>query len=376
MSPPERRILMTTDAVGGVWTFATALSRALCQSGHKVTLVTMGPRPGPHQLEALTDTRGLTVEVTDLALEWMDPEGEDIPRACYTLLRVADRVRPDLVHLNSFREAIFAFGVPTLVAAHSCVGSWWVACRDEVPLEARWHTYLHYVAGGLNAATCWTAPTRAYRDWVEAAYRPRSTGHAIWNGLSLSRASGRKEPFVLAAGRLWDEAKNLTALAVAAADIPWEVRVAGPMQLADAAPCIKGASPLVHLGQLSHERLLATMRHASIFVAPAVYEPFGLTVLEAAHCGCALVLSDIPTFRELWDDAAVFVDPHDTAALQQILQRLTIETNERARLQAAARKRAARYSLKGMVGDYQRLYDAMLEEPAAPCASPEMELCA
>ncbi len=31
---------------------------------------------------------------------------------------------------------------------------------------------------------------------------------------------------------------------------------------------------------------------------PARYEPFGLSVLEAALSGCALVLGDIPSLRE------------------------------------------------------------------------------
>ena len=39
----------------------------------------------------------------------------------------------------------------------------------------------------------------------------------------------------------------------------------------------------------------------------ARYEPFGLAVLEAAQAGMRLVLSDIPSFRELWDGAATFV---------------------------------------------------------------------
>ncbi len=46
---------------------------------------------------------------------------------------------------------------------------------------------------------------------------------------------------------------------------------------------------------------------ATVFASMARYEPFGLAVLEAAQAGMRLVLSDIPTFRELWDGAAIFV---------------------------------------------------------------------
>ena len=39
------RILMTTDAVGGVWSYSTALATALAKRGHEVLLVTLGPPP-------------------------------------------------------------------------------------------------------------------------------------------------------------------------------------------------------------------------------------------------------------------------------------------------------------------------------------------
>ena len=54
---------------------------------------------------------------------------------------------------------------------------------------------------------------------------------------------------------------------------------------------------------------------AGIYALPAVYEPFGLSVLEAALSGCALVLGDIPSLREIWGDAALFVPPSDHEAL-------------------------------------------------------------
>ena len=58
------------------------------------------------------------------------------------------------------------------------------------------------------------------------------------------------------------------------------------------------------------------MARAAIFVSSSVYEPFGLAVLEAAGSGAALVLSDIPTFRELWDEAALFAPPGDAAGIR------------------------------------------------------------
>jgi len=368
-SPPARRILMTTDAVGGVWSFATDLASALCNCGHTVILAVMGPAPRAEQLKALRAVPGLQVELTGTALEWMDPEDRDASWARKSLLGIASRADLDLVHLNSYREASFDWPAPVLVVAHSCVWSWWQACRGEAPTETRWDTYAAAVQAGLAAADAWVAPTRAFRDCIAAHYAPRSHGHVIRNGISLPIGGAKKEPFILAAGRLWDEAKNLAAVGGVASELDWPVRVAGPMQSPGADAAHPGIDGIECLGTLSRSQLIAEMRRAAIFVSPALYEPFGLSILEAASCGCALVLSDIPTLRELWDGAAQFVEPHDRGALVRSLQDLCRDHELRARMQQAARRRAERYRLSETVTSYAELYRAISDPRASKRAA-------
>ena len=69
------------------------------------------------------------------------------------------------------------------------------------------------------------------------------------------------------------------------------------------------------LGSLREEKMRQWLSLARVYVSVALYEPFGLGVLEAAQAGCPLVLSDIPTFREFWAGAALFVPPHDEQAI-------------------------------------------------------------
>jgi glycosyltransferase involved in cell wall biosynthesis len=104
------------------------------------------------------------------------------------------------------------------------------------------------------------------------------------------------------------------------------------------------------------------MEAASIFVSPALYEPFGLSVLEAARAGCALLLSDIPTFRELWDGAAIFFDLREASDLTQSLQSLRSDKVLRARLQRAATDRAERYPLRNTASRYLALYQSLLND--------------
>jgi glycosyltransferase involved in cell wall biosynthesis len=158
---------------------------------------------------------------------------------------------------------------------------------------------------------------------------------------------------------VWDKAKNLSAIASVASGLDWPVRIAGPSGV-EGRGLRTIANGCEYLGNISHEALLREMKAASIFVSPAFYEPFGLSVLEAASAGCALLLSDIPTFRELWDGAAVFFEPADPEALRECLGSLCSDEVRRTRLQRAAAQRARRYPLRNTVEAYRSLYASLL----------------
>jgi glycosyltransferase involved in cell wall biosynthesis len=111
---------------------------------------------------------------------------------------------------------------------------------------------------------------------------------------------------------------------------------------------------------LPHGALHRHLQHAAIFASPALYEPFGLSVLEAAAAGCALVLSDIATFRELWSGAARFFEPGDSQALHRILAELCADDVERTRLQRAAYEHSLSYSLARTTSAYLKLYQGLL----------------
>jgi glycosyltransferase involved in cell wall biosynthesis len=201
-------------------------------------------------------------------------------------------------------------------------------------------------------------------------YQPCSPGFVVWNGIEpIDALPEPKAPFVLAAGRMWDAAKNLSTLTRAAADLNCPVLVAGP------APDPADLSRNVQmLGELSRNELRRLMRRAAIFASPARYEPFGLSVLEAASAACALVLADVASFRELWDGAAIFVDPTDADALRRAIGELCADASRRAQLQQAAVTRARIYSLRRMVDSYAALYQSVLSSStkASPTLAAEV----
>jgi glycosyltransferase involved in cell wall biosynthesis len=361
------RLMMTTDAVGGVWIFSVTLARSLDAAGFEVHLVTIGPHPSDLQRDMLRVHRGVSLTETDLLLEWQDPAGINLGQAATILGAISDRFAPDLIHFNGFREATLDWKIPTIVVAHSCVNSWASACGElDEFTGADWRVYTSNIRDGLGRANAWVAPTRSFRDLIAGKYGSPRKGITIWNGAEdAGRGMASKQPFVLSAGRVWDKAKNLSALSPVATQIEWPVRIAGSSRMDQRSSSIQ-TDGCKCLGEISHDELLREMQAAAIFVSPALYEPFGLSVLEAARTGCALLLSDIPTFRELWDGAAVFFDPRDSGELRRSLRSLCRDEVQRAHLQRAAANRARRYALQNTARRYRELYQSLLRTNSGP----------
>ncbi len=348
---------MTADAVGGVWTFALELIAALATEAVaedvSVTLAVMGGGLSDAQRDEASGSAAEAVHETDLALEWMSDPWKEVDQAGDWLLGLAERVRPDVVHLNGYAHAQLPWPAPTLVVGHSCVLSWWAAVKGE-PAPARWDEYRRRVAAGLAAADAVVAPTAAMLDELGRWYGARG-GQVIANcrrtGWVVKAA---KEPIVVGAGRLWDDAKNLAALDRAAAHLAWPVVLAGDPVHPEGSTRATGAAHAA--GALPFAELAALLGRASVFALPARYEPFGLVALEAAMSGCARVLGDIPSLREVWGDAATYVHPDDDDGLLAVLGELLSTPGLASARGAAARRHAARYQPAATASAYLAAY--------------------
>jgi glycosyltransferase involved in cell wall biosynthesis len=241
--------------------------------------------------------------------------------------------------------------VPVLVVAHSDVLSWFEAVRRQTA-PAEWARYREEVGRGLAAADLVVAPTRVMLDELRRHYSVTAPSCVIPNGVAPTTAAAVKRRVVLAAARLWDEAKNVSALVRVAPRIAAPVELAGELRS-------RQPSGVRTLGRLGRGALRTRMAETAVFCAPARYEPFGLAPLEAALVGCALVLGDIPSLREVWGAAALYVDPDDPDALVAALERAL---TDHAELGARARTHARGYGARRMAEAYADAYERLTAE--------------
>ncbi|WP_230530189.1 glycosyltransferase family 4 protein [Microvirga roseola] len=353
------RVLMTADAVGGVWQYALDLAEGLRLQGVETILAVLGPTPSEDQRET-AQKAGIELLLTSLPLDWTADAPHEVEEAGRVIARIARDPAPDIVHLNNpALAASAAFEVPVVAVCHSCVATWWQAVRGgPLPDEFVWRTDL--LRRGYERADRLLAPTAAFARLTAQSYDLKEIPVVVRNGRRISQIERRasSQPFAFTAGRLWDEGKNLACLDRAASRIAIPVLAAGPLQGPNRVSA--AAHHVRALGRLSDAEVARYLAEGPVFVSTARYEPFGLAVLEAAQAGCALILSDIPTLRELWEDAAVFVQPDDDQALAGEIQRLAQESEARRALGEAAALRARTYSVEAMSAGVLSAYRALL----------------
>jgi glycogen synthase len=354
-----RRILLTGDTEGGVWTFTLELANGLLERGADVCLATFGPSVSESQKWRASEIPGLHWLHHNSKLEWMREPWADIERAAHWLKDIARQWQPDLIHLNTLCHGALPWNAPTVITHHSSVTSWWHAVKGS-PLPADWTRYQREVERSLGSATIISAPSNTALAEIARDYDVDMAGaETVHNGLGWDAFRvGEKEEFVLCAGRLWDEGKNVRVLAEVAPRLPWPVFLAGDSHTPDGLTTALIGCRM--LGKLNPTELSALYSRAAIYALPARYEPFGLSILEAALSGCALLLGDIPSLREIWQDAATFVPAEDLAALEKALCHLIADPLHRARMSQRAFRRAREFSQSRMVDRYLAVYRSAL----------------
>lgn len=332
------RILMTSDTVGGVWDYTCTLARALDEAGHDVLLAVFGEIGDRHRRLP----SGVEVTTRPYRLEWMPEAEPDVEASTAWVTELARLWEADLVHLNQFSPALGPFEVPVVLVAHSDVISWFSESLGA-PAPDEWRRYAARVRRALRRATAVVAPTQ-YQSNLLARHHGRGADRVIHNGVvPPETVSTEREPIAMCAARAWDSAKGAGTLDRAAGlldDAELAVHLLGPLF----SPTGEGLEPqhLTAHGAVERAEVDRLMQRASIYVAPSLYEPFGLAPLEAALQGCALVLSDIGSFREVWGGSAIYFPPGDETALAAVLKQLAADPRRLERRATGAQRRALR----------------------------------
>lgn len=374
------RVVLVTDAVGGVWDSNIALARALGGSdAADVLLLVAGPPPDDAQTHTAQRIPRLTLRLLDGQLEWMTGGRDWLARHRIAVATAAVEWDADVVHVNQLGLAAARHMLverrrhtPVLLGVHSDVVTWWAWVKDggneprTLPSHLRWQYELAWRA--LRQADAVVCPSAFLAHELTRHYRLDRSPHVIHNAAEFEADAvepAQREPHVavVVAGRAWDEAKNvkLVAEAMRLCRRPWRVEVAGGVvEPGQPRPSVSVPGGVRYVGYLNKRTLAALLRRASVCIAPASYDPFGLGPAEAALAGCAVVANDIPSYREVWGNAALFFERNSAQSLATLLDRLyDDEATIRHHARTARQWVKQRYTGERMASAYLNLYRSL-----------------
>lgn len=287
--------------------------------------------------------------------------------------RILENTKLDLLHVPHFNVPLLYRGA-VIITIHDLL---WHQQKGMSVTTLHWATYwakyLAYravVRGALKKAQRIIVPSAVVKDTIGLRYpSERHKLQVIYEGVSdtLLRWKDKKtipDPnSLLYVGSLYPH-KNVPIILEALGhnpDMTLDVvtsRNAFVSAFRTAVTEKKLGSRVRYHFQVSDATLSALYQHSWALIQPSTSEGFGLTGLEALSLGTPVVASDIPIFREVYQDACVYFDPHSPESLSAALQSIT--DTKRLQLQHAAAQVAQQYSWQTMGTETLALYHRQL----------------
>ena len=211
----------------------------------------------------------------------------------------------------------------TMVVHDMC----WRLFPETMKTSTLWSERLNF-SRSVRVADQYIFLSKATRDHFTTLYsQNKKPHHVLFPHYDIGRpavdVSGSKQPYFLFVGTI-EPRKNLGVLIEAfdlvSKEVSREVKlvIAGSRGWKCAAVLKKLRSvglPIELLTNVDQSSLVNLYANATAVVCPSKYEGFGLPVLESIHMHKPLICSDIPPFREIADNAALYFDQDDVKGL-------------------------------------------------------------
>lgn len=352
-SQEQRRLRIGFDARwyndSGVGAYVRGLLNAMAQLGDKLDLVVYEDRRNPVPLPKYTNARRVAVAARKYSMAEQ-----------FELVRRFRQDSLDVFH-SPFYVVPLLVACPVVVTVHDLIPFLFpisskarqTIVRAGYRMAAR--KAAHIIADSDNTARDIRKILRISNDRISTVhlapsevYQPKSDpGESDL----LQQKYGIVPPYVLlASARNW-RTKNLeTALRVLKAvremGATFQTVVYGSPEGIEACKADESISSLEMkcVGYIATGELAILYRHASVFLFPSLYEGFGLPVLEAMTCGCAVVASNAGALAEVAGGGAQVFDPHNVRSMADAVRELLGDPDRQRHWKEAALRRSADFS--------------------------------
>jgi glycogen(starch) synthase len=364
--------------VGGVEELSRHLALTLRQAGDEVEVWT-----SHIDHRARTEARaqdGIVVRRFPMPLPGARPRSwtpvlSDGRRTLVDLRSAVEEFRPDVLHVQCFGpNGVYATVLSRWLRIPLIVTLQGETVMDDADIFDRSHTLRVALRAGIHQASAVTACSRFALADAARFGLPEGTGEVVFNGVSLDqppaadRAAGDRR-YVLGIGRVVEKKgfdlliRGFARIADRHPDVELRIGGSGPA-VGDLATLAEGAglsSRVRFLGRQDRAEVAALMGGADCVVMPSRLEPFGIVALEAWRAGTPVVCTAYGGPPEFVDDGVtgLLVDPFDTDAVANGLDRLLGDAALRRSMSAAGAAQVLRFGWPQITEQYRRIYQSV-----------------
>jgi len=295
------------------------------------------------------------------------------PRLLWQLIRLIRHIKPDIIQTWVMQMDILGgmaakiCGIPLIFREPS---------SGLVPAQM-WKNYLRARMGSRASAII--SNSRGGDEYWKTIV-PDDHRHIVSNALpvdeidkitaALPKEIKEKEaPIVLYVGRMEEKQKRPKLFLEALASVGRKKKVFGV--LCGEGPLRSELAELKHelgldydvkfTGHLPIASIWAIMKKSAALVSPSAYEGCPNTVMEAMACGCPLVISDIPSHREMVDEkCALFVERSNVGQTAGAIIQVIDDAESSKKRALLAKQKTLLWSIAEMARNYERVYKRCL----------------
>lgn len=233
----------------------------------------------------------------------------------------------DLLHVPHFNIPIRYSG-KLIVTIHDLL--WHEQRGSHVTTLAPWKYWLKYLgyklvtAQAVKKATSILVPTQTIKKTLNTYYPDISSKVTVtYEGIDSSllkfknkkiKKHEKQSQSLIYVGSLYPH-KNLNLVIHALRQLPaWHLTIVGSRnvfqdQIRELTKKVSVQTQVTFAGYLPDKELALEIKRSTALVQPSFSEGFGLTGLEALALGTPVLVSDIPVFKEIYENHAIYFDP-------------------------------------------------------------------
>lgn len=349
------KLLMATDVKSEVWNYSLTLSRELLKHiNAEILMISFGGMPTDSQKKELEDLN-IEFQFTDFSTDIeFNP---DISKIKTTFESSIKSFNPHVIHLNHLYFDLI-FNKPCVLACHKIFND---SINRYNHLDKDSLNFKQIMNKSLNNADIIVAPSRFFAENIIKTYNFTKGIKIIYNGVDYKPYSDMPESSTLVAcGNLSDNNKSMNLLLSIAYKLPdnIKIKIIGNLQSDRKLP-----KNVEFLKNLSNLELQEVYKNSSIYIALSNFEANGLSSIQAAYSGCAILANDIPVCKELWGDCAYVFERDNAISLMRCINNLVENKNL---LEITARNCQAKalsvFNSKRMAYEYINLYKNVLKK--------------